>query len=204
MLLYLIRHGQSEGNVSNFDVPDGNLTPLGFQQAREVAARLAGEGIDLIISSPLRRALQTADALARRTGVPHEVWQDLCEHRDNEPYRFLGRPGVKALCPDAICEEDYPEDGFDFGMETPEDAHARTLRMFARLQARFGAEEKRVALFAHGGFNAFFMMAAMGRPRVPGCWIEQHNCCVNRIWISPERIRIISMNETWHLSEVSY
>lgn len=203
MLLYLVRHGQSEGNVATYDIPDGNLTPLGFQQAREVAARLAGEGIDLVISSPLRRALQTADALCRRIGVPHEVWQDLLEHRDNEPYRFLGRQGVRDVCPGAVCEDGFPEEGFDFGNETPDLVHARALRMFERLRTRFAEGEPRVALFAHGVFNAFFMMALMGRPRIPGCWIEQQNCCVNRIWISPERVRVLSMNETWHLSQIS-
>jgi broad specificity phosphatase PhoE len=203
MLLYLVRHGQSEGNVANYDIPDGNLTPLGYKQAGEVASRLAAEGIELIISSPLRRALQTADALRRRIGVPHEVWQDLSEHRDNEPYRFLGRQGVTSLFPEAVCEEALHEDGFDFGLETPDEAHQRALRMIERLRTRFGDTEARVAVFAHGGFNAFLMMAWMGRPRQPGCWIEQNNCCVNRIWVSTERIRILSMNETCHLSEIT-
>lgn len=203
MLLYLVRHGQSEGNIVTYDVPDGNLTPLGLQQAEDTAARLAAEGISLIISSPLRRALQTADALRRRIGVRHEVWPDLGEHRDCEPYRFHGRRAVQALCPDAICEEGLPDDGFDFGLETPDAAHARALRMAERLRTRFAAGEERVALFAHGGFNAFFLMAIMGRPRMPGCWIEQNNCCINRVWISPERVRILSMNETCHVSQLT-
>lgn len=203
MLLYLVRHGQSEGNIVTYDVPDGNLTPLGRSQAEEVADRLEGEGIEMIISSPLRRALQTADALRRRTGVTHEVWRDMLEHRDIEPARFMGRHEVRSVCSEAVCDADTPDDGFHFGLETPDMAHARALAMIDRLRSRFGATEKRVAVFAHGVFNAFFLMALMGRPRKPGCWIEQNNCCINRLWLNEERVRILSLNETAHVSEVS-
>ncbi|HWI66425.1 MAG TPA: histidine phosphatase family protein [Symbiobacteriaceae bacterium] len=203
MELYLVRHGQSEGNIVSYDVPDGNLTSLGLRQAEEAAVRLAGEGIDLIISSPLRRALQTADALRRRIGAPHEVWRDLLEHRDCEPARFMGRQEVLTVCDGAVCEPDLPEDGFHFGLETPDMAHARALAMIERVRSRFGATERKVAIFAHGGFNAFFLMAIIGRPRQPGCWIDQQNCCINRLWLNTERVRILSVNETAHISEIS-
>jgi broad specificity phosphatase PhoE len=204
MLLYLVRHGQSEGNIVTYDVPDGQLTPLGHRQAAEAATRLSPEGIDLIISSPLRRALQTADALHRRTGIRHEVWQDLAEHRDNEPYRFLGRQGVQSICPEAVCEESMADEGFDFGMETPDEAHLRAVRLIERIRARFGETEARVAIYAHGTLNAFFLMALMGRPRQPGCWVDQNNCCVNRLWVDTERVRVLSLNETCHLSEITW
>jgi len=201
--LYLVRHGQSEGNIVSYDVPDGNLTPLGQRQAEEVAVRLEREGIELIISSPLRRALQTADALRRRTGAPHEVWRDLLEHRDGPAARFMGRHEVLTVCSGALCDQDMPEDGFHFGLETPDMAHARALVMIDRLRSRFGATDKRVAIFAHGVFNAIFLMAVMGRPRQPGCWIEQQNCCINRLWLNQERVRILTVNDTAHVSEVS-
>lgn len=40
----------------------------------------------------------------------------------------------------------------------------------------------------------------MGRSFGPGCWVEQLNCCVNRIYMEPQRVRILSINETAHLT----
>lgn len=203
MILYLVRHGQSEGNIVKYDVPDGNLTPTGLQQAEEAARRLEGEGIDLIIASPLRRAMQTALALKRRTGAPLEIWRNLAEHRDCEPARFLGRSGVREFCADAVCSDDLPEEGFDFGMETPAMAHARAVGIIELVRSRFAESDRRIAIFAHGTLNAFILMALMGRPFGPGCWVEQLNCCVNRIYLEPQRVRILSMNETAHLTQVT-
>jgi len=203
MLLYLIRHGQSEGNIVKYDVPDGLLTPLGLQQAEETARLLQGEQIDRIIASPLRRAVQTASALQRKTGVSIEVWRDLSEMREIPAYRFLGRQGILELCPGAGFEDDYPEDGFDMGDEPVQQAHERAVRVTQRLRNRFGETDQRVAVFAHAGLNSLMTMAMMGRPFAPGCWIDQFNCCVNRFRVDPARIRVLSLNETHHLTEIS-
>lgn len=74
--LYFIRHGESEFNKSNLwtsstDVP---LTEKGHEQAKEAGRLLkqAGEYFDIIISSPLQRAYQTADHVAQALGYPSE------------------------------------------------------------------------------------------------------------------------------------
>lgn len=195
MWLYLIRHGESEANVANADLPDGALTPGGIAQAEALARYLEGESVDLVISSPLRRALQTADVLSRHWQAPHEVWQDLLEHRKNEPHRFLGRRGVADLFPAAACEESLPDEGFDFGMESNDAGHLRALRILERLRERFADQETKAAMVAHAGFNAFFLMALLGGSRQPGRMVVQGNCCVNRIRITPEELRLITVNE---------
>ena len=69
----LLRHGEtalSGGRrfAGRGDIP---LTGAGLQQAAAAAARLAARGgLDLIITSPLQRARQTAGAVAAATGVP--------------------------------------------------------------------------------------------------------------------------------------
>ena len=62
--IYLVRHGEATG----YDGADPGLSELGASQARQVAQRLdeiAGAPIDLI-TSPLRRARETAQPLATR------------------------------------------------------------------------------------------------------------------------------------------
>jgi broad specificity phosphatase PhoE len=79
--LLMVRHGQSEGNTGVSTDPDCVLTPVGLEQARSLARRL--EGLDLGgfvgITSPYRRAIQTAEALAPSIGLPFEVEPDLRE-----------------------------------------------------------------------------------------------------------------------------
>ncbi|WP_045823131.1 bifunctional RNase H/acid phosphatase [Williamsia herbipolensis] len=75
--LVLVRHGQTALSVDRRYSGRGNpeLTALGVQQADRVAHRIATRGgIKAIVSSPLSRARATADAIARRVGLPvHEV-----------------------------------------------------------------------------------------------------------------------------------
>lgn len=72
---WLARHGQSEANQAGrcsgqLDVP---LTPLGLMQAGALAERISAESIGLVVSSPLRRAHQTASIVAQRLGVTLEI-----------------------------------------------------------------------------------------------------------------------------------
>ena len=83
--MILIRHGQTIFNVvfsvTRVDpgVPDPLLTSRGRSQARDIAAALAGEGIERIVASPYRRAIQTADTVARTLGVPVAIDPDVRE-----------------------------------------------------------------------------------------------------------------------------
>ena len=63
--ILLVRHCQSSGQE-----PDASLTALGFAQAEQLAGFLLGFEVDAIVSSPYRRALQTIEPFAKRTGLP--------------------------------------------------------------------------------------------------------------------------------------
>ncbi|KAM0079630.1 hypothetical protein ACKRZS_008241 [Fusarium odoratissimum] len=60
--IHLVRHGQAVHNLgeANLVLPDTDLTPLGEEQARGLLSKFPGlANVDLIVSSPLRRTLQT-------------------------------------------------------------------------------------------------------------------------------------------------
>ena len=78
----LLRHGQTALSVERRFAGRGDfpLTDLGLEQAAAAAAAIAERGrVDVIISSPLQRAWQTALAVAERTGAPLEADDDLAE-----------------------------------------------------------------------------------------------------------------------------
>lgn len=78
---YFLRHGETTWNAEGrtqgqLDAP---LSDLGRRQALEAAEILAKEPIRRIISSPLSRARDTAEAAAKTTGAPLEFDADLME-----------------------------------------------------------------------------------------------------------------------------
>jgi glucosyl-3-phosphoglycerate phosphatase len=97
--MILLRHGQSEFNLHftatrrDPGIPDPKLTPLGHQQAAAAAEALAQEGLKRILCSPYTRAIQTAEAVARRLDLPIIVTPQV-----RERYAFtcdIGRPATE-------------------------------------------------------------------------------------------------------------
>lgn len=82
-LVSLVENARTSSNAtSNWDIPDPSLTTLGQEQARSIPLtypKLFGNA-DVLLSSPLRRTVQTALAgfpdLAKGK-VPLEIWPDL-------------------------------------------------------------------------------------------------------------------------------
>lgn len=66
MKLIITRHGETEGNIKKIlaDIDDP-LTSKGREQAKKVSDRLKNEKIDAIFSSPITRAKETAQIIAK-------------------------------------------------------------------------------------------------------------------------------------------
>lgn len=74
LTLWLARHGQSTANAGAPAVADAPLTALGQAQAQALAARIT-QPPDLLVVSPLLRAVQTAAPIrARWPQAPHQSW----------------------------------------------------------------------------------------------------------------------------------
>lgn len=83
-MLILVRHGRTSANAAGLlqGRIDNELDEVGVQQASQIAAALSrtDQRPDRIISSPLMRARQTAQATAELTGLPisiDERWSEL-------------------------------------------------------------------------------------------------------------------------------
>jgi broad specificity phosphatase PhoE len=104
--LLLLRHGQTELSVQRRYSGHGDpeLTPLGTAQAAGAAARLARvPDIAAVLTSPLRRARQTAEVVAASTGAPLVVRQGLIE-TDFGKWEGLTFPEARARDPQLHAE----------------------------------------------------------------------------------------------------
>jgi broad specificity phosphatase PhoE len=140
--IFVIRHGETEGNAARIvQLPDAALSPRGIAQAERLARRLAAEGIALILSSDLPRAMVTAEHVRRATGAPI-VFDPLLQERN------FG----------AIRGTSYSELGFDLfapDLEPPEGEswpvfHARVDRAWEAVQARAIEAGGPLAVVTHG------------------------------------------------------
>jgi phosphohistidine phosphatase len=75
--LWLMRHATPEDTLAKRD-EDRHLDEIGHREARHQgeAMKAAGLGFGLIVSSPLKRALQTAEHVAREVGYEGEIIED--------------------------------------------------------------------------------------------------------------------------------
>ena len=79
---YLIRHGTNDHLAKALlagRLPNVHLNDKGRAEAERLATALAGTGIQRIISSPLERAVQTAEPIARRLGLQIEIAPEIQE-----------------------------------------------------------------------------------------------------------------------------
>jgi phosphohistidine phosphatase len=89
MKIYVMRHGPAEDFAASGSDADRALTPAGRDRVRAVAKLLAAqeEAPRIIVSSPLVRALQTAEIVAAETAVDHvETTRDLAPGGDTSGY----------------------------------------------------------------------------------------------------------------------
>ncbi|MFA6391346.1 MAG: histidine phosphatase family protein [Patescibacteria group bacterium] len=122
--IYVARHGQDEDNRRGILNGRRNmgLTSLGIEEAISVGKRIAEHQInfDQIYSSPLKRAMHTAELIASEAGGPQpQIIEDLIE-RDFGVMTGLPHSSIIPMCsPDVIISEhvDYflnPENGETF------------------------------------------------------------------------------------------
>jgi broad specificity phosphatase PhoE len=156
--LWMCRHGETEWSrsgrhTSHTDVP---LVPVGEERARAMGSRLAGVTFDLILTSPKRRARDTA-ALAGHPSA--EVSPDVSEW-DYGDYEGMTTPTIRETVPGwTIWTHPAP------GGETAAEVSARADRVVARVRS---SAVTRALVFSHGHFLRVLGARWIGLPPESG------------------------------------
>ncbi|UNK19234.1 histidine phosphatase family protein [Paenibacillus sp. N3/727] len=198
MELFLVRHGQSVGNTQpDRDMPDSPLTEQGHAQAARVAIYLRERGIRAIYASPLIRAMQSAQPLARLLGLPIHVMKALYEVREGSRFIGLSQQSLLESVPEAIFEDTMETDGWEcLGGDRPETVGRRAQEALRQLRA---CREERIAVFCHGNFNEYLLRETLGIPSAAHIRFPQENTGVNHIVFGEEETELLKLNDTGHL-----
>lgn len=199
--LVLVRHGESAPAVvgERFDLVDGHGDPAlseeGREQAVKVCARLAGEGVDAIYVSKLRRTRETAQALADALDLEAVVDPDLHEVFLGEWEGGLFRQKVAEGDPVAVRM--LAEERWDVipGAEPAADFAARARRAVERIAASH--RDQRVAVFAHGGIIGQILATATGSRAF--AFSGSDNAAISHLVVVGERWILRRFNDTSHL-----
>jgi probable phosphoglycerate mutase len=169
----MLRHGQTEYNAGRRmqGQLDTDLSELGREQAGVAAEALAKHQPLRIVSSDLRRALDTAVALGERSGVRVEVDPRLRETHLGD-WQGLTHLEVDAAAPGARLAWRDDARWAPHGGESRVDVAARSRPLVAELVAgqpewgsdRHGEQDRPVVLVAHGGLIAALTADLLGLP----------------------------------------
>ncbi|BBD73857.1 phosphoglycerate mutase [Sulfodiicoccus acidiphilus] len=125
MIIYFVRHGESEANIKGIYPTDSTpLTSRGVDQARTVGKVLRSIKVDSVISSPALRATQTAEQIAQELGLKVEV---------DDRFREVGLGSLQgkslSVSPERDVElmDEYYGDGAKYGIEKLNQLQVRIL-----------------------------------------------------------------------------
>ena len=186
-----VRHEAPEGGSA-----DPVLAELGHRQAEAAADYLAGEGIDHIVSSSMKRAVQTAEPLADRLRLGIEMLDDLREsdHRSQvyvpaEEFSRDDPATAHYYDTDRDLSDTIFSDGYDGFRE-------RVERGFEHV---IGTNRSRtVAVFCHGMVTGVYLQILLGVEDPLRLLVDY--CGITRIAASSTGVRTVrSVNETHHV-----
>lgn len=201
-LLYLVRHGATPHNQMSPPRLQGaavneSLSDTGRQQAARVAELLASRPISEVFCSPLKRAQETAAAIAHHHDLQPAPVDSLKEVNVG---RWEGRTWdeIQQSEPDAYAHfmENPVEHGYPEG-ETMGSVIDRVTKTLAELmQPRLGKE---IVVVAHSVVNRSYLGSLLGLPPKAGYKVPQENCAVNLVRWRDGKAKALTINAVAHL-----
>jgi broad specificity phosphatase PhoE len=199
-LILLIRHGQTEWNrVERFrgraDVP---LNETGLAQARATGAGVAREWQPVAIySSPLSRAVKTAEAIATHfdlsvqtvfglMDIDYGQWQGLTPDEVKERWPELHHAWYNA-----------PHTARIPGGETLDDLRARGMAAVNELAGRH--PQQTIVMVGHTVINRIILLGVLGLGNDRFWHLRQDTCAINVFELENGDFNLVSLNDTCHL-----
>jgi probable phosphoglycerate mutase len=203
--ILLVRHGQTEWNrVERFrghaDVP---LNENGMSQAKATGRRI----VELcrpvaLYSSPLSRAVSTAEAIGGFAGLPVQIHPSLTDINYGA-WQGLTPDEARIRWPKTVdLWFKNPQLVHIPGGESLEDLRIRAMNGVAELATRHSGQT--IVLVAHTVLNRIILLGVLGIGNERFWRIQQEPCAINIFEFKDGEYTLVSLNDTCHLSKLAY
>jgi probable phosphoglycerate mutase len=201
--IIIVRHGETAFNAAETfrgraDVP---LNETGLKQARLLGEYLAAEKINVVYSSPLQRAVQTADAIAS----PHRLKVNLAENLndiDCGEWEGMTLAAVKEKYDDIYQDwVDTPEQVRLPGGEGLEDVRNRSWPFVKDAVTR--ARDGKIVLVSHRAVNKVLVCALLGLDNSFFWNFKLDTAAISRFTFDGNRTTLTSLNDTSFLKTLN-
>ncbi|MFH0941773.1 MAG: histidine phosphatase family protein [Chloroflexota bacterium] len=201
MKLILARHGETDGNVAEVfrGRLDIELNETGRKQARLMADSLAESKISAVFSSPLKRALETAQIVAARLGLKVSPAPELVD-MDFGDWQGLSIKTVRDEYPELFARWlENPHHVKAPGGESLLDVRERTLSLVSRVTAR---GEGDTLMVSHRVVNKVLICALLGLDDSHFWNIKLDTCGLSVFEIENGRFVLTGHNDTSFLKSL--
>lgn len=202
-LVYIVRHGTTDWNRGGYI--QGHLdTPLnreGRAQAEAAAARLVTEGATAIYSSDLLRVYETAQIIARHTGL-HIIQKPALREMHFGDWQGLSFDQIKERDPDIYAaRRERPYEVPPPGDETWMAFYQRSVGAIQDILEATDAQ--RLIVATHSGVCTALGLEALGLGPTGKRTFGNANCAIHTIGVTGDRWEAVSLNDTDHLPSTS-
>ena len=198
--IILVRHGQTEWNrIERFrgraDVP---LDETGLAQAEATGLRIHGEWQpSAVYSSPLSRAMRTAEAIAKHFDLSAQIHPGLIDI-DYGEWQGLTPDEVRDRWPAELqAWYSHPDQANIPGGETLARLRSRGMSTVNELSARL--TEQTIVLVGHTVINRIILLGVLGLGNERFWHIKQDTCSINVFKAETDDFVLVSLNDTCHL-----
>ena len=196
--LLLIRHGLSTWNVAGRiqGQADPPLDDIGREQAHKLARRLLEDQPNVLYTSPLRRAMETAEIIGNKLSVPVVIDDRLKEYGVGEIMGLTWQQVVEQYPDLARQWEEASEDVKFPDAEGSGVFRTRVSAAFAELLTQHPDET--IGVVAHGGVLGAYLNDLIGLPSRFSPF-RFANSSLSIVEVNAVRPRVTLLNDTCHL-----
>ena len=194
MELILVRHGLPMRREVVEGPADPELSVEGHDQSARLASYLATESIDAIYSSPMKRAMQTAEPLAQTTGLPISIVDDVAEY-DRLSNEYIPIEELRAANDERWHK--LVAGGWQSDSDTLESFRNRVISSLEQLISQHASQ--RIVVTCHGGVINQYLAHILGIATERGFFYPQYTS-IHRVIAAQNGLRSVgSLNEIAHL-----
>jgi 2,3-bisphosphoglycerate-dependent phosphoglycerate mutase len=188
MKILFVRHGESTDDLDNQygGWADYEITENGKQQMKDRLSELKklGETFDVVLTSPLKRAVETGKVIAEDLALPLEVFEYAKERNTYGILSGMKKEDAKVKYPDLVAKLDAGE--YVYGSETKDQLKER---VEASLSILKGRSENNLIVVTHGKYLDCLINNFSNKK-----FVKAHDCGFVLTEVNGDKLEVVDSN----------